>query len=161
MKSVLFSILWFLHLTTPSPTLPHTPAGTQLAHWLSVFNRGNATLLAIYHNVSFPYSAASADIRTPEHELMLARGTGGFVLRRLEESHELSLSVLLQEQRSPQFAAVKIDVAAVPPHVVEGFDIHLIDTPDEFLTPEEREARRLDAERREAVLEGLGRCLET
>lgn len=153
--------LSLLHLTTISPTLPHTPAGTQLAQWLSAFNSGNATLLAIYHNSSFPYSAASADVATPESELLLARGTGGFALRRLQESHELSLSVLLQEQHSPQFASVKIHVVATPPHVVESFEIHPTDTPDEFLTPEEREAHRMSAEKREAVLEDLSQCLKT
>ncbi len=145
--------------STPS-TLPDTPAGHQLGAWLQAFNSGERAQLLAYHERLFPYAAASRDIGSIEREHRLSQGTGGFDVRRVEESEPGRLVALLQERNSPQHARVRLQVSPDSPHLVTRFNIGPVPTPRELLSPEQREARAMDASRRRAALDSIQKQLE-
>jgi retinol-binding protein 3 len=138
---------------------PDTPAGRQLAAWLQAFNSGQRASLLAYHARHFPYAVASRDVSDIEREHGLSQGTGGFELRRIEKSDSARLVALLQERNSPQHARVSLQVSPQPPHAVTSFRIGPVPTPPELLPPAEREARTLDASKRRAAFESIGRQL--
>lgn len=144
----------------PAAPLPNTPAGRQLGAWLAAFNSRERTQLLAYHEQHFPYAAADRDIASIEREHGLSQGTGGFDVVRVEEAESERLVVLLKERNSPQHARVRLRVTPEPPHRVSKFHIGPVPTPLELLSPAERAARTIDAAKRRAVLQSIGKQLE-
>jgi hypothetical protein len=132
----------------------------QFSRWLSAFNSADRDVLLSYHEQHFPYSAASADVANPDREHGLSVGTQGFTERAVEESSPTHVTVLLEERARPQFARVRLEVDAEPPHRVARFEIGPIATPQQFLSQAELESRRIDGPRRQAAIEALGKELE-
>ncbi|MEY2935268.1 MAG: hypothetical protein RL033_6017 [Pseudomonadota bacterium] len=143
--------------TVPAPA---TAAGQQLDAWLQAFNSGERSVLLDYHERSFPYAAASNDVSNIDNELGLRQGTGGFQLRRIEQSSNERLVALLQERNRPQYARVTLRVSPEPPQVVSKFVIGPVPTPFDLLPLAAREARTIDAAIRHAALDSIGRQLE-
>jgi hypothetical protein len=140
--------------------LPDTPAGQQLAGWLQAFNSQRKETLVAFHERHFPYAAAVGDIGNIEREHRLSVGTGGFEVRRVEKTEGTSVAVVLKERNSPQHARVQLQVAPEPPHAISKFQIGPIPTPLDLLTPEERAARSMDAAKRRAAIESIGKQLK-
>jgi hypothetical protein len=140
--------------------LPDTAAGRQLAAWLDAFNGGDRQALLAYHECCFPYEVASQDVSDIEREYGLRQATGGFDVRRVEQSAEDWLEVLIQERNRPQYARAHLQVSLEPPHTVTSFRIGPIPTPPELLGPEERQARAVDAKTRSAAIDSIGHQLE-
>jgi len=138
-------------MSTPPPAAakPDQPAAAQFAAWLAAFNTADRTQLVAYHDKLFPYAVASADIGDIERELALARGTGGFDLRKAEQSSATRYTALMQEKESDQFARATMDVDAAAPHRVTKFHIGPVPTPDEFRARRTSEAEALKALRAE------------
>lgn len=143
-----------------SALLPDTLAGRQLAAWLEAFNGGDRQALLDYHECCFPYSVASPDVSDIEREYRLRQATGGFDVQRIEQSAEDRVEVLIHERNRPQYARAHLQVSLEPPHSVTLFRIGPIPTPPELLTPEERQARAMDAKARSAAIDSIGRQLE-
>jgi hypothetical protein len=94
--------------------------GRQLGGWLEAFGSQEKAALLAFHERHFPYSAASRDVGDIEREHRLSVGTGGFEVRRVEQSDDARLVVLLKERNSPQHARVELQVATEPPHAVNA-----------------------------------------
>lgn len=139
--------------------LPDTPVGRQLGGWLEAFGSQEKAALLAFHERHFPYSAASRDVGDIEREHRLSVGTGGFEVRRVEQSDDTRLVVLLKERNSPQHARVELQVATEPPHAVTHFQIGPVPTPSELRSAEERAARSMDAAKRRAAIESVGQQL--
>lgn len=120
------------------PSANEGPAAKQFAAWLAAFNKGDRAGLLAFHQQSFPYSAASNDVGDIDREAGLRAATGGFDVKKTEAASPTGYSVVLKERHSQQFAHVTVKVDATAPHRVLSFEIHPIETPEEFLTPEQR-----------------------
>jgi len=130
-----------------SPTLravdvPATPAGAQLSRWLDAMNSGERPkleeLLKQYRD---------PEGRTVEEWQRFLRQTGGFDLRKLEESASTSLSALVQERGSDQFARLTLEVEAAPPHLISRMSLLVAPRPPEFAIPRMSEADAVAAAR--------------
>src|SRR6185436_725726 len=80
----------------------------------------------------FPYDSASEDVAGIHRELQLNQWTGGFELKRGEESTPTRFVATLNERDSDQFAHAAMDVDAAAPHPVVKFEIHPIATPEDL-----------------------------
>src|SRR5579864_6421144 len=69
--------------------LPETPAARQCAAWLEAFNRGDREAYREFLQKNFPSRAERLD-----RELQFREQTGGFELRKVEESAPTKLSAL-------------------------------------------------------------------
>ncbi|MBA2539997.1 MAG: beta-lactamase family protein [Deltaproteobacteria bacterium] len=133
-----------------SPPVPaESGASQQFAGWLAAFNTADQAKLLAYHEQHFPYDVASDDVKSVENELGLARGTGGFEVRKVEESTPTKHTVVMKEKASEQHARVSIEVEAAPPHKVTRFEIHPIPTPDDLQPKRVSEAEAIVALRAE------------
>jgi D-alanyl-D-alanine carboxypeptidase len=107
--------------------IPKTPAGEQFSTWLAAFNSGDEAELEKFRK-HFD--------KPEEHKLQEMVGfrqqTGGFDLKRIEESSATGLTGLVQERGSDQFARFTIEVQAAPPHQITHLDLRAIDRPAEF-----------------------------
>ncbi|MEO8182770.1 MAG: S41 family peptidase [Deltaproteobacteria bacterium] len=140
--------------------LPDSAAGRQLAAWLEAFNGRDRPALIAYHERHFPYQVASEDVSNIEREHGLSQATGGFDVRRLEQSADDHVEVVLQERHRPQHARAYLQVSPEPPHAVTRFRIGPIPTPLDLLSAEERKARTIDAELRHTAIEAIARQLQ-
>lgn len=115
--------------------LPETPAARQCAAWLESFNRGDREAYRDFLQKNFPSRAEHAD-----QELGFREMTGGFELRKVEESTPVKLVVLVQERVSDQFARMTLEVEAAEPHRISNMTIWAIPRPAEFPLPHMTEA---------------------
>jgi CubicO group peptidase (beta-lactamase class C family) len=106
---------------------PKTPAEEQFSAWLAAFNSGDrAKIEEILTHFKDP----------SEQELNgtmgFRRSTGGFELRKIEETSPLRISGLVQERGSDQFARFSMDVEGEAPYKITRFDLDAIPRPVEF-----------------------------
>src|SRR3974377_661281 len=87
--------------------LPNTPAGRQCAAWLESFNRGDPNAHREFLQKNWPSRAQNVD-----RQMEFRQRTGGFDLKRVEESSPTKLVVLVQEHASDQFVRLMIEVQA-------------------------------------------------
>ena len=137
-----------------------TPAARQFEAWLTTFNSGNRGALVAYHQQHFPYEVASPEVAGIDHEFGLSQDTGGFDLKRPENPTSTRIVAILKERHSDQFARATMEVDAAEPHRVVGFEIHPIQTPDEFLSAEERKPPKVDDAKRRFLIDGIAIELE-
>jgi hypothetical protein len=120
-----------------------TPAGRQFSAWLNAFNSADRATIQQFLEKSMPG-------RQVEQVLANRNVTGGFDVKRVEESAETRIVVLAQE-RGPrqQFVRITMNVAAAEPHQVTGIQIQPTSPPADLappkLTPNEAAAARTRA----------------
>lgn len=124
--------------TPPRP--PSTPAGEQLSAWLTAFNSGERTQLEEVRKrfKNSPRQSIDSDIG-------FRRMTGGFALRKIEESTPTRVSGLLQERSSDQFAHFVMEVEPNAPHLIATWDLDAVATPAEFTVLRLSEAQAVEA----------------
>jgi D-alanyl-D-alanine carboxypeptidase len=106
---------------------PKTPAGEQLSAWLAAFNSGaRAQMEEVLGRFK------DRGDREVNGMLGFRQRTGGFDLKKIEESAPLRISGLMQERDSDQFARFTMDVEAEAPHKITRFDLNAIPRPVEF-----------------------------
>lgn len=108
--------------------------------WLSeAFNTGIRDTILDYYSRHIPIEVASRDVATIQREEMLSRGTGGFDIKKCQQSSQMAITVIMKEQHSRQFARATMEVNSVrvTPHSVVRFEINPIATPVEFLEPDD------------------------
>ena len=110
--------------------MPDTPAGRQCAAWLEAFNRGDREAFRQFLEKNYPSSVERLD-RT----LQFRSRTGGFELRKIEESTETKLVALVQERSSDQFGRLTLQTEAAEPHRITSADLQAIPRPAEFSLP--------------------------
>jgi D-alanyl-D-alanine carboxypeptidase len=116
----------------PSATadIPKTPPGEQFSAWLSAFNSGDKAELE-----KFRSHFDKPEDHKVEGMLGFRQQTGGFDLRKIEDSTGTQLTALVQERDSDQFARLKIEVEAAAPNKITHLDARAIERPAEFILP--------------------------
>jgi len=109
---------------------PDTPAARQCAAWLQAFNRGDREAYRDFLQKKFPSRVERLD-----QDLDFRERTGGFELRKVEESTPAKLVALVQERASDQFGRLTLEVEAVEPHQITSLALRAIPRPAEFPLP--------------------------
>ena len=106
---------------------PKTPAGEQFSAWLQALNGGDRAQIEeiLTHFKDRGEREVNGMIGFRER-------TGGFDLKKIEESAQLRISGLVQERNSDQFARFTMDVETETPHKIIRFDLNAIPRPAEF-----------------------------
>jgi D-alanyl-D-alanine carboxypeptidase len=110
--------------------IPKTPAGEQFSAWLAAFNSGKRAEFE-----KFRSHFDKPEEHKVEGTLGFRQQTGGFDLRKIEESSATKLTGLVQERDSDQFARFTLEVEAAAPYHVTHLDIRAIGRPAEFPLP--------------------------
>jgi len=104
-----------------------TPAEEQFLVWLEALNSGDRTKI----EEMLTHFKDRGD-RQVEGLLDFRQTTGGFDLKKIEESTPVHIRGLVQERNSDQFARFSMDVEAEAPHKITQFDINAIPRPADF-----------------------------
>ncbi len=115
---------------TPQTQFPDTPAGTQAKAWLESFNAGDAEKHKEFLRKNAPTRLDRAD-----REMGFREMTGGFDLKKVEESTPTKMVALVQERASDQFARLTIEVDAAQPHQITRLALQGTARPAEFALP--------------------------
>jgi D-alanyl-D-alanine carboxypeptidase len=107
--------------------IPKTPAGEQFSTWLAAFNSGDKAEIE-----KFRGHFDKPEEHKVEGMIGFRQQTGGFDLKKIEESNATKLTGLVQERDSDQFARFSIEVEAAAPFRVTHLDIRAIGRPAEF-----------------------------
>jgi D-alanyl-D-alanine carboxypeptidase len=110
--------------------IPKTAPGEQFSAWLSAFNSGDKAELE-----KFRGNFDKPEDHKVEGMLGFRQQTGGFDVRKIEDSTGTQLTALIQERDSDQFARLKIEVEAAAPNRITHLDMLAIERPAEFTLP--------------------------
>jgi D-alanyl-D-alanine carboxypeptidase len=139
-----FALLISVSVVCPAQTkFPDTPAGHQFAAWLESFNRGDANLHREFLQKNSPSRISSLD-----REMSFRHRTGGFDLKKIEESTATKVSALVQERSSDQMARLSLEVQAEEPHQITRIELSAIPRPAEYALPHLPEGALLAATRK-------------
>jgi D-alanyl-D-alanine carboxypeptidase len=128
--------------TGPAAQFPNTPAGQQLSQLLAAFNSGDRETMKKYLEVNFPGRLNNLD-----QDVGFRRETGGFDLKKVEDSQPLRLVSIWKEKNSDQYARATLQVEAAPPYRVADFDLRAIATPPELAVAQGPQVADSPAER--------------
>jgi D-alanyl-D-alanine carboxypeptidase len=125
-------LLLVISLTVPlacaaPEQFPETPAGRQAAAWLDAFNSGNRERYREFLQKNYPARAPYIDQSMGFREM-----TGGFDLRKMEESTPTKLVALVQERLSDRFARLTLEVEAAETHRIMKLELFTTSRPAEF-----------------------------
>jgi CubicO group peptidase (beta-lactamase class C family) len=112
------------------PQLPDTPAGNQAKGWLAVFNAGDVEKRREFLQKNYPSRLERLD-----RETEMRRGTGGFDVRKVEESTPTKIVLLLQERTGDQIARFTVEVEPAPPNAIKQFQFQVLPRTGEFAIP--------------------------
>jgi CubicO group peptidase (beta-lactamase class C family) len=114
--------------------IPSTPAGRQLEAWMKAQDSLDRATIQEFIEKSMPWGRV-------DQELAIRNQTGGFDVKRIEESNDTHLVVLAQ-QRGPlkQFARITINVAPAEPYRIDGIRIQPTQPPADLAPPKITEA---------------------
>ncbi|HKE25317.1 MAG TPA: serine hydrolase domain-containing protein [Bryobacteraceae bacterium] len=132
-----------LLISTAYAQVPDTPAGRQFNAWRAAQDSGDRATIQQYLDKNFPHGRV-------EQELAIHNQTGGYDVKRVEQSSDLHIVVLVQERNPPrQFARATMDVEAAEPHQIAGIRVQNTQPPPDLappkITPAEIEAARKGA----------------
>ena len=124
-----------------SVQLPQTPAGGQFSAWLKAFNDGDRAQMAEFQK-RFKNPPQGQNV---EGELGFRRMTGGFELRKIEESTPTRISGLVQERASDQYARFTMEVEPDASHLITNWELNAVATPAEFALARMSEPQLIEA----------------
>lgn len=124
---LLFALLFIAPAGDAQTQFPNTPAGNQARAWLDAFNAGEADKYKEFLGKNFPTHLQNADRDAGFREM-----TGGFELKKIEESTATKVVALLQERISDQFARLSVEVDASEQHQITQLGLRAIDRPPDF-----------------------------
>ena len=138
------AILLFVAPTCFAQTqFPDTPAGNQAKAWLEVFNAGDAET-----HKEFLRKNAPSRLERADREMGLRAMSGGFDLKKVEESTPTKIVALVQERASDQFVRFTIEVDAGAPHQISRIALQGTARPAEFALPHLSESELIAALRK-------------
>lgn len=105
------------------------PAEHEGRAWLAAFNEGDRASLAAFLADRYPSRAQGPDV---ERLVGLRQQTGGFDLRKVEESATEHFSALVQERGSDQLGRLTVRVDPASPHVITDLSVRAIPRPPEL-----------------------------
>ena len=150
-KSVYLILLAFSLTCVAQTQFPDTPAGHQCAAWLENFNRGDLAALQAFYEKNFPSRAKELD-----RVMSFRKMTGGFDLRKVEESTPTNLTALVQERASDQFGRLTIEVNGAEPHPIKTLGLNAVARPAEFELSHLKQDELLAAVRKKVEEEAAG-----
>jgi D-alanyl-D-alanine carboxypeptidase len=109
---------------------PNTPAGHQCAAWLESFNRGDMNA-----HREFLQKNSPSRLTHLEREMEFRQRTGGFDVKKIQESAPTRIIVMVQERLSDQFELLTMEVQAQEPHAISSIELTGIPRPAEFVLP--------------------------
>src|SRR5262245_811423 len=130
------AVLLFLAFLSLAPAcaaqsqLPETAAGNQAKAWLESFNAGDAE-----KHKEFLRKNAPTRLERADREMGIRAMSGGFDLKKLEESTPTKLVALVQERASDQFVRLTLEVDANEPHQILRMSLQGTARPAEFAIP--------------------------
>jgi D-alanyl-D-alanine carboxypeptidase len=126
-----FSIVYFISALCLAQTqFPDTPAGHQAEAWLQAFNSGDRERLHDFLKKNLPDRAEHMD-----QEMGFRAVTGGFDLKKMEDSTPTKLTALVQERNSDQMGRLTVEVDGAESHRITNLDLRAIPRPAEFALP--------------------------
>ncbi len=139
-----FTVVFFITILCLAQTqFPDTPAGHQAAAWLQAFNSGDREKLHDFLLENLPDRAEHMD-----QEMGFRAMTGGFDLKKVEESTPTKLIALVQERNSDQMGRLTVEVDAAESHRLTNLDLSAIPRPGEFALPHMSESELIAALRK-------------
>ena len=136
-------LLFIASICIAQTQFPDTPAGNQAKGWLEVFNAGDAE-----KHKEFLRKNAPSRLERADREMGLRQMTGGFDIRKIEESAPTKIVALLQERVSDQFARLTIEVDASEQHLITRLQLQGVARPAEFAIPHLTESELITALRK-------------
>src|SRR5436190_11606742 len=112
------------------PQLPDTPAGSQARGWLEVFNAGDVEKRREFLQKNYPSRLERFD-----RETEMRRATGGFEVRKVEESTPTKIVLLIEERIGDQLARFNVEVEPAAPYAIKQFQLQVIPRVGEFAIP--------------------------
>jgi D-alanyl-D-alanine carboxypeptidase len=109
------------------PEVPKTPASEQFSAWLRAFNSGERAQIEDVRKLFKNPPGPNVD-----GDMTFRSRTGGFDLRKIEESSATRMSGLLQERGSDQFARFAMVVEENAPHLITEWHLDAVATPTEL-----------------------------
>jgi len=129
MKKTLLLTLVVLFAGAVCAQIPDTPAGRQFSAWLTAFNSGDPATMQQFFDKSMTFGRLDQDMG-------IRNRTGGFDVKKVEESSETRIVVLAQERGSgKQFTRIVMTVAAAEPYQVAGLRFGAAQPPPELAPP--------------------------
>jgi len=125
------AVLFIVPACQAQTQFPDTPAANQAKAWLETFNAGDLDKYKEFVRKNFP-----TRLQRAERDLGFLEDTGGFELRKIEESTPAKVVALVQERLSDQFARMTIEVEAAEPHVMTRLTLSAVPRPAEFALPQ-------------------------
>jgi hypothetical protein len=122
---------------------PDTPAGKQAKAWLEVFNAGDAE-----KHKEFLRQHAPSRLERADREMQMRAMSGGFDIKKVEESTPAKIIALFQERFSDQFVRFYVDVDPVEPHQITRLALQGTARPAEFALPHLSESELITALRK-------------
>ena len=143
------TLLLFVSLVCTAQTqFPDTPAAHQCAAWMETFNRGDINALRDFLQKNSPSRVAGVD-----REMDFRQRTGGFELKKINESTPTKVVALVQERSSDQMALLTMEVQAEEPHQITNIELRAIPRPAEFALPHLTQSELLAATRKTIAAE--------
>lgn len=140
---LLVSFVFIVSACQAQTQFPNTPAANQAKAWLDVFNAGDAAKYKEFVRNNFPAREQRADQDAGFREM-----TGGFELKKIEESTPTKLVALVQERLSDQIARMTVEVEAAQPHAITRLSLSAIPRPADFALPHLSESELITALRK-------------
>ena len=140
---LLFGLLFIVPACQAQTQFPNTPAGNQAKAWLEAFNAGDADKYKEFLRKNFPAQLQNADRDRGFREM-----TGGFELKKVEESTPVKLVALVQERISDQLARLFVEVDASEQHQITRVDLQAIARPPDFALTHMGESELITAVRK-------------
>lgn len=137
---ILFHLLLVVPACVAQTQFPNTPVGNQTKTWLETFNAGDAAKYKEFFRENFPTRMDRAD-----RDMGFRQASGGFDLKKIEESTPTKLVVLVQERSSDQFGRLTVEVDAGKPHLITRLDLQAVPRPSEFALPHLTESELITA----------------
>ena len=122
-----FAFIFIVPACTAQTQFPDTPAGNQSRSWLEVFNAGDSAKYKEFVSKHFPSRLQNADRDAGFRDM-----TGGFELKKVEESTPTKLVALVQERLSDQLARLTVEVEPAGPHQITKLGMNAIPRPPDF-----------------------------
>ncbi len=119
------TMLW-AHLSYAQ--VPATPAGRQLTEWLRVRDTLDRSTMQAF----IEKNLMSANV---DGMLANQKQTGGFDIKRVQESSDTRIAVVAQARITKQFVIITLNVAPTEPHIITSIQMRPTEPPADLVDP--------------------------
>ena len=128
-KLPILSTLAVLFAGTAGAQIPETPAGRQFSAWLKAQASADRATIQQFIETNMPWGRV-------DQELAIHNQTGGFDVKKVEESSATEIVVVAQERGSgQQFVKITMNVEAAEPYKIAGIRIQPAQPPPGMAPP--------------------------